>query len=522
MARSSATVDAGPTGPQLSRLKIEDHKITVRTPSPEFARMHEKWRLPHDLMGGTKTMRDCGQTWLPKEEGESTEAYNNRLNRSFLYNAYRDTVDTLSSKPFNRAIQVNEDIDTRLRILIDDVDRQGKSITAFARDAFKEGVDDGICFILVDFPPQEIDIEGNPVERTKQDEIDKDIRPYWVIIKGSNILSITAQRVNGKHIVTQFRFVEYITEIDPDNEWKQVEVEQVRVIEINNTRIYREIDGQWMLHSQFNMNNPMGEVPLISFYTKETGFMNGEPPLEDLAYMNLAHWQSSSDQRNILKFVRIAILFAAGITEDDLGKGKVVIGNKMITADDEKAKLSWVEHSGKGIGAGETDLKQLEEKMSILGVKPLLTSAVGDQTATAKAIDTASSDSSIKQWVRNLENTLVKCFEYSALWIGMDIPEDGSLVEVDIDDSFGLSLKETEHLQALLASRTGRDISRKTLWTEYQRRGVLLPSFDYEAEKSLLDEEQAEIDKREKERVELNNDPGGVKPGPGVGRTNNE
>src|SRR6185295_4553940 len=99
---------------------------------------------------------------------------------------------------------------------------------------------------------------------------------------------------------------------------------------------------------------------LAPVYLNRTGFMTGEPPLEELADLNVAHWQSSSDQRNILTVARVPILFGTGIE----GNEKLEIGaSSMIRTSDPNAKLTYVEHTGAAIGAGERDLERLEFQM---------------------------------------------------------------------------------------------------------------------------------------------------------------
>ena len=64
------------------------------------------------------------------------------------------------------------------------------------------------------------------------------------------------------------------------------------------------------------------------------GFMTAHPPLMDLAWLNLAHWQSASDQRHILHVARVPILFGRNLTlpEDGLALGP----NRLATGEGER------------------------------------------------------------------------------------------------------------------------------------------------------------------------------------------
>src|SRR5690606_24069096 len=70
----------------------------------------------------------------------------------------------------------------------------------------------------------------------------------------------------------------------------------------------------------------INRIPLRTYYTRREGFMIGYPFLEGMAWKNLEHWQSASDQRHILHVARVPILFGSGLTEEDL---KDEDGNKV-------------------------------------------------------------------------------------------------------------------------------------------------------------------------------------------------
>jgi hypothetical protein len=93
------------------------------------------------------------------------------------------------------------------------------------------------------------------------------------------------------------------------------------------------------------------EIPLLPVYINRTDFMRASPPLAKLAELNIAHWQSSSDQRNILHVARVPILFGAGVRrrrQNAIGASEMVKFNS-----NPAAKLTYVEHTGAAIGAGE-------------------------------------------------------------------------------------------------------------------------------------------------------------------------
>ena len=121
--------------------KTEDK---VHVSSIEYDRMALNWPLLEDLLGGTSAMREARHNWLPREPRESHIAYENRLARSFLYNAFGDTVEKLVAKPFSRPVTVQGDIPKPLDLIEKDVDMSGRDVTQLCRDVFRSLVVYGV------------------------------------------------------------------------------------------------------------------------------------------------------------------------------------------------------------------------------------------------------------------------------------------------------------------------------------------------------------------------------------------
>jgi len=128
--------------------------------------------------------------------------------------------------------------------------------------------------------------------------------------------------------------------------------------------------------------------------------MTAEPALLDLANLNIAHWQSDSDQRNILHVARVPILFAAGLGDSEAPIKKLNIGATTFINGQIGSDLKYVEHSGKGIEAGRQDLQDLEQRMAQMGLNMLVKGAgrSGSATATARVLDQSEADSPLSMF----------------------------------------------------------------------------------------------------------------------------
>lgn len=449
----------------------------VNTPSAAYEAAAEKWCLLDDLCGGTFQMRAAEEKWLPKEDKETDVAYRARVNRSFLFPALSDTVDKLAGKPFSQPIVLEgeDKLDASLQELSEDVDRQGTSLTAFARDMFYTAIRYGLTHVLVDYP--EIpNVEG----ATLAYEREVDARPFFVHVKPTQLIGSRFEtQPNGKVKLTQVRIYECKTE--PDGQFGDVEVEYIRVYNVTTWELWRKSDTQKEFALYKQGTHTFGGVPLVTYYVNRSGFMTALPPLWDLAELNLCHWQSYSDQRNILRFARVGLLFAKGFNDEDLDKGIYVGPNQMISTTSKDADLKYVEHSGASIGAGRDDLKDLEERMEVLGLQPLITRSASS-TATGKIIDENRTASDIQTWIRDLEDAIIDCYQLAAQWLGTEVKDDA--LKVNLSNNFDLAMRNDTDIQSLTAIVSAGKISDKTFLNEIKRRGLLQDTLDIEKELS--------------------------------------
>ncbi|MEQ8816546.1 MAG: DUF4055 domain-containing protein [Thalassobaculum sp.] len=430
----------------------------VATPNAAWAARAPDWELIRDLLGGTRTMREAGERRLPREPGESLEAYRIRLHRTVLFNGLARAVQTLSGKPFGKPASLSDDADPRLRALARDLDLGGRDLTGFARDVLRAALTDGLTHILVDHPP------GGDAGETLADERARGARPYLVHVPAVDLIG---WRAGAGGRLDRVRIRE--TVVERDGAWGERAVEQVRVLEPGRWSLWRRSeaakDRSWRRHA--GGETSLDAVPLVTVYAERTGFLTARPPLLDLAWLNLAHWQSSSDQRHILHVARVPILFGRNLK---VGEEGVEIGpNRLILGDGDGADLKYVEHGGAAIEAGRQDLADLEDRMAVMGLD-LMVRRPGGVTATERAIDSARADSALAALVRAVEEGLGAALDLCARW--MDLPPEAA-GRVTLDPDTGLDAREAEEIDLLLKARLAGEIDRPTFLAEIRRRGVL-------------------------------------------------
>lgn len=445
--------------------------VAQRTPAAEA--LVKSAALGRVLMAGTKGMRGAGQKYLPKFPAESQEAYDARLASSFLFNGFKKTVRDMTGRVFTKSVEIEGDT---LKEEVQNIDMQGRDLSAFARDVFESGLSGcGLSFIMVDAPPREGDV-------TKAQAKASNLRPYLVHVKPEEVLGWKTSTEGSRTFLSQWRMMETMELDDPEDEFSTVAVKQVRVLTLVdgrvNVRLYREADKgtQWELYDQFDTQAT--EITVAPFYANRTGFFAAEPPLEDLADKNVEHWQSASDQRNILHAARVPILFAAGVADEE---NIVVSASTAVKARDDKAKLGWVEHSGAAIGAGRDDLKDLEFQMQVLGLQLLV---AGTETATGASLDAAKETAPLAMMADNLKDALEQALRWFTMYQGSEIE-----VTVQVNKDFGVSVLTAQELTVMLTAVNTGNMPRRVFVEEMKRRGFIAEDTDTDEYLGDLDDE---------------------------------
>lgn len=442
------------------------------------------WNLIQSLLGGTAAMRKGGQTFLPKEEEETTEKYKNRLKRSFLFNAYSDTVDSIVSKPFSEDVSVTGVEDNEfIERIENDADRRGRNITQFSSDLYRSAINYGMVSIVPDFPRNQITEEdGETRTANLKEERDKNIRPYFIRVDRPNILGFREDPDNPG-ILTQLRTYELTTEAD--GEFGEVSVEYVRVYERTVWKLYKNRAEEGYVLEDEGVNG-LGRVPIVNIYFNYVGFMMANPALMDMAWLNLQHYQSSSDQNNILRFARTGTFFAAGFSKDEIDK-KIVVGvDNAIKSTNPDAKFSVVEFQGHAISAGSDDLKQIEDRMEVLGAQPLVQQA--NSTATGAKISNNKKETFAQAWVRATEEGLRAAYEMAYAWYDKELPEDFT---IDIYSDFASQFQSDDSMQKVYDGQEKGLITSMTTLKELQRRSIISGDIDIEKELNEAQEELA-------------------------------
>lgn len=430
--------------------------LAVNQRSEEVTALAREWPMLAALQEGTAAMRRAAKLYLPQWPAEEDTAYTARLNTATLFPAYRRTVGVMSGKPFSKALAVN-DAPAQMLTWAENIDLQGVNLHSWAAEQFHRTLGFGLAGVLVEYP--RVDGTG---PRTKAQVEAAGLRPYWVRVRHDQILGWRTHVVNGSVQLSQLRLWDCVEE--DDGPWGTKSVGQVRVLFPGGWQTYRATGSksEWALFDEGVTT--LNRIPFVPFYGQREAFMVGRAPLLDLAYLNVKHWQSQSDQDTILHAARVPILAIIGADDNTT----LTVGGSAAVKLPMQAEMKWVEHTGAAIESGETSLDKLRDQMIQTGAELLVKRESGDVSATEAGNDAEANKSDLQRIAESYEDALDMALEFTAEYGHLDRAGSVSLFSdygaATLSDASATLVKDL-HMAGIL--------SKETTLREMQRRGVL-------------------------------------------------
>ncbi len=416
-------------------------------------RMAEAWAVIDPLMGGTQAMRKAGKTLLPQQPREDAEDYQYRLDTATLFPAYQRTCTVMSGKPFSKQMTINEDVPPKVKALLPDIDGQGRSIHAFASQLFAEALSHGFGGVLVDFPA-----EGGQ-------------RPYWTHYAHDSILGWRLDTSEGVARLTQLRLHEAAEVEDGDYGVKMVQ--RVRVLTPGGWALYEQGTDAWALVDEGVTS--LSYIPFVPYYGRRVAFMEGAPPLVDLAHQNIKHWQQQSDQDDSVRFARKRLLVFTGVNDGELASPSAGAAYAL-RFENADAKAEVIQGSAESVTVGRSELEALEDQMIQTGAE-LLVKQPGQRTATEASNDAEANKSTLQSTVEDFEDAMDRCLQITADWLKV-----GNGGTVSLFKDFGAATLTDASAQLVLSLQGAGMLTKETTIVEMQRRGVVGPDVDPEME----------------------------------------
>ena len=424
----------------------------VNDPSLTWFNQEPHWLMIEDLAGGTYEIRMKHRRYLPQEPREQDDAYENRLARStcppYFQRLERMLAGMLTRKPVKL-----QDVGDMQREQLFDVDLQGNDLNVWTYEAARKMIRYGHVGVLVDVPQ-----DGNG-------------RPYWVTYTPREILGYRTEIIDGKTTFTQLRLLEKI--IEPDGEYGEKEVTQVRVLYQGRYEIHRKNDnGKFVVVDEGETT--LSEIPFSVAYANRLTLMESRPPLEDIAELNIKAYQVQSDLDNQLHISAVPLLGFFGFPQS---AEEVTAGPNEAIAFPAEGRAEYIEPTGRSFDSQFQRLEQLEKQINELGLAAVLGQKLSAETAEAKKIDRSQGDSTMMVVAQQMQDLIDNSLVFHAQLL--NTTEIGSSF---VNRDFLSTRLDPKEIQSLLQLYTAGTITQKTLLDQLTQGEVLGDEFDVEEE----------------------------------------
>lgn len=374
---------------------------------PSVADLESKYEMVKDLWAGTDAMRDAGTTYLPREPAEAPANYTRRLNRTVLFPAYKQAIQSAVGKLFAKKVDVF-DATPEMTFVLENIDEDTNNLEVFAQQATRSALHYGCSYILIDYPV----VNGNTAQTTGA-------TPYWVLIEAPQLLEASPVKFQGKNRLGIFRFQEQIAYRKGEFEVGfQTQVKEFRLDVNTNTvsfKVFARHDERWLIEDEGILVG-MTDIPIVPVYGNKVGYYLGSPTFYDLAEENVLNWQINSDYQNIVHMSGVPMLMVKGMAQnfDDAGNEITVVisPNTVLNFANPEADAKWVEVAGTSSAVVLEALQGSYERMSQMSLE-LINTNTSNRTATEVSIIAEESNSILRTAQDEIEDALTLAIDFT-------------------------------------------------------------------------------------------------------------
>ena len=426
------------------------------------------WEIMKAVSQGTEYLRENSEAFLPLEPREDYTAYLSRVNRAVFSPYTQRLIRAATGLILRKPISLIGD-PYWTDVFAKDVDGCGSDLDEYARRSLICALTYGHSHTLVDFP-------APTGAKSLAEERSLNRRPYWIEVDPTNVYGWRLDREVNYGSLIQVRIGEKA--VVPNGEFGESVYNQIRVIEPGQYRVYRQTEKQKTLepYSQGgftgDFNGPpqqqeyeliesgdysLDEIPLVTVYTGKTDTMTSKPPLLDIAYLNLAHFQRQADLIHSLHVASQPMLVLEGW--DDQTKDMAISVNYAM-ATQPGNKVYYVEPASSAFDAQSAEIQELEKQMASLGISTLSQQKFVAESADARRLDRVDTNSMLSMVSLDLEQKLQKSFDLSAKYLQLDPPEIKISRDFDIERLIGQDITALTSLfdQKVIDKEEFRDI----------------------------------------------------------------
>lgn len=487
--------------------------MPVNTAHPSYTAMAPVWRMCRDVAGGQRTIHGGGVLYLPKLAGETAKDYEARKARALFFNASWRTIAGLSGMLMRKAPTVK--VSKAAEAMLEDVTQSGVSLENLARAVAVECLTVGRNGLMVDYPKDTApDLTVAQVEALN-------LRPKMVSYTAEAIINWEERWVRNKSVVSSVRLKETASVPDPKDEFKATSEERWRVLDLAaptvpegdkapedwpelayRVRVFKLKAGKkGVADTDFELvegpffplldGKPLPFVPFVFIGVDNTRPDVEEPPLVDLFYANVSHYQSTADVEHGAHKTALPQPWVAGIDgsppADSPGgykKPTFYMGGSDIWMHPlVEGTFGMLEYNGTGLDAIEKRLERKEKHMAVLGARMLEDQKKEAETAEVAGMHRSGEQATLASQGKTCSAGIRQALEWFDLWAG----GTGENVEFALNDEFMPANMTPEQLTALVQAWQNGALSPQDLFAKLQKGGVVADEQTFETQQTQIE-----------------------------------
>ena len=401
--------------------------------SVQFSRidgsMLRLWQLIDDACAGEHAIKKRHEAYLPMLNPTDLSTDNKTRNaqyrlRASYFNAAGRTKSALVGVAFAKKALLN--VPAALEYVKYNASGDGLSVEQLAHKLLGNMVALGRAGVLVDYPSVDA-VQSRAQSRDNQATI--------VGYHPRDIINWDSTMVDGHERFTLIVLREKFTMRNADG-FTHTEAERYRVLElidgIYNVRIFEYSTKGFIETANFQPRDGAGsvwhEIPFTFVGSENNDALMDQPPLADLAQLNIAHYRNSADLEEGSFIAGQPTLAMIGVTQqwyDSNIKGQVYLGVRGGIALNAGADIKLVQAEANSLPLEL--MKHKEDQMVKLGARLMMPSI--NVTATATNSSDKSAFSVLALCCANVSTALTQCLK----WCGRFMNVEGGSFEINQD-----------------------------------------------------------------------------------------
>lgn len=466
--------------------------LTPTYEHPEVTYWKHEWQMIRDCIAGEMEIKRNGEKYLPKLDQMTKEEYKAFLYRSVFFNMVNRTVTGLVGKLFRRPPML-ENMPERIQPKVDKITKDNQSLTIFAKALAEEVFTTGRYGVLLDMDPAGIN------------------SPYFAGYVAENITNWETEIIDGREVLTEvvLREIRYVKNIPviPEIKGSLKGKNKPTTIPVNNGVVtnkylaaYRVLrlegtpDG--MVYRQYyyenssanaditgvpttittptNRGRPFNFIPFVFFGPKSNGVEVEKPPIQDIARINLSHYNSYAQLEHGRFYTGLPIYYVKTANPQEMPEYTLGPSTVWVLPLDGGANV--IEFNGQGLKFLENALRDKEMQAATLGGRLMgVTMESTAESDNALKIKESNEHALLLNVSEAMDQGISNLLRWWAEW--QDVSKEvAALIDYEVSKSFVFDASGAREFRAIHAMYKDEIIPIQVVY-DYLRKAEVIPDW---------------------------------------------